>query len=79
MLDKILTAWLRHLGGVPCFRVYGKSRREPDWRTIDVFATHHRDAKVDTYFDKAHGEPDSCADLLMFELRDRLSRLANET
>jgi hypothetical protein len=27
---------------VPCFRIYGKARREPDWRQIDVFATHRR-------------------------------------
>jgi len=28
---------------VPCFRIYGKARRESDWRTIDIFATHRRD------------------------------------
>ncbi len=43
MVDQALSAWLRWLGGTPCFRVYGKSRRESDWRVIDVFATHRRD------------------------------------
>jgi hypothetical protein len=43
MVDKLLTAWLRWLGGTPCFRAYGKQRREPDWHVIDIFATHRRD------------------------------------
>jgi hypothetical protein len=43
MVDRLLSAWLRWLGGEPCFRIHGKSRREPDWRVIDVFATHRRD------------------------------------
>jgi hypothetical protein len=42
MVDRLLSAWLAWLGGTPCFRVYGKSRRESDWRVIDVFATHRR-------------------------------------
>jgi hypothetical protein len=44
MLNELLTRWSRYLGGTPCFRVYGKARREPAWRIIDVFATHRRDA-----------------------------------
>lgn len=41
-MNTVLTAWLRRLGGAPCFRVYGKSRVESDWRVIDVYATHRR-------------------------------------
>jgi hypothetical protein len=44
MFDSLATAWLRRLGGRPCFRIWGKARREKDWRTIDVFATHRRNA-----------------------------------
>src|SRR3954471_2232026 len=29
-------------GGVPCFRVYGKGRRERGWRIISVYASRHR-------------------------------------
>ncbi len=36
--------WFRWLGGAPCFRVYGKTRRETSWRVVEVFATHRRDA-----------------------------------
>jgi hypothetical protein len=43
MLNELLTGCFRRLGGVPCFRVHGKARPEPDWRVIDVFATHRRD------------------------------------
>jgi hypothetical protein len=39
-----LTSWLRRIGGEPCFRIHGKARPEADWRVIDVFATHRRDA-----------------------------------
>jgi hypothetical protein len=39
------TAWFRRSGGTPCFRVYGKGRREQDWRVVDVFATHRRDVR----------------------------------
>jgi hypothetical protein len=42
MPDRWLTAWLRRLGGTPCFRIYGKARSEAVWRLIDVFATHRR-------------------------------------
>jgi len=42
MVDRLLSAWLAWLGGAPCFRVYGKSRREYEWRIIDVFATEQR-------------------------------------
>ena len=43
MLSRLVTAWLRRLGGRPCFRIYGKQSREPKWRVIDVYATHRRD------------------------------------
>ncbi len=39
---RLLTQWLRWLGDVPAFRIYGKTRREADWRVIDVFATPRR-------------------------------------
>lgn len=42
MVDRLFSAWLRWLGGGPCFRIYGRSRREADWRTIDILATHRR-------------------------------------
>jgi hypothetical protein len=42
MLDWLLTHALRWLGGTPCFRIYGKARREADWRVIDVYATRRR-------------------------------------
>jgi hypothetical protein len=31
------------LVNTPCFRVYGKARRETGWRVIDVYATRRRD------------------------------------
>jgi hypothetical protein len=43
MLDELVTRWLRWWGGDPCFRIYGKARRESHWRLIDVYATHRRD------------------------------------
>jgi hypothetical protein len=43
MRNSLTTVWFHWLGGVPCFRVYGKARPEPDWRVISVFATHRRD------------------------------------
>lgn len=43
MVDRLVNSWFRWLGGSPCFRVYGKARRERDWHVIDVFATHRRD------------------------------------
>ena len=43
MLNNLLTGWFRWLGGTPCFRVYGKQRREAAWRVIDLFATDRRD------------------------------------
>jgi hypothetical protein len=45
MIDALLTACLRRLGGVPAFRVYGKGRRESAWRQIDVFASERRDLR----------------------------------
>jgi hypothetical protein len=43
MFNPLATGWLRWLNGPPCFRVYGKARRESAWRVIDVHATHRRD------------------------------------
>lgn len=43
MFNAVATAGFRVWGGVPCFRVYGKARREAAWRVIDVFATRRRD------------------------------------
>src|ERR1700676_3840737 len=42
MIDEFLTDWLRWLGGRPCFRIYGKGRRESAWRVIDVYASPRR-------------------------------------
>jgi hypothetical protein len=44
MIDDWLSAWLHAIGGVPCFRVYGKARAERAWRVVSVFATGRRDA-----------------------------------
>jgi hypothetical protein len=43
MFNSLATSWFRLLGR-PCFRVYGKARRENEWRVIGVHATHRRDA-----------------------------------
>ena len=43
MFNRLATAWLRRLGGRPCFRIYGKARCEGEWRVIEVHATHRRD------------------------------------
>jgi hypothetical protein len=42
MFNSVASFFLRLLGGVPCFRVYGKARLERDWRVVDVFASHRR-------------------------------------
>ena len=44
MINEMLSAWLHWLGGTPCFRIYGKARREKRWRTVSVYATHRRNA-----------------------------------
>jgi hypothetical protein len=44
MINQLLTDWLHWWGGTPSFRIYGKARRERDWRVISVFATHRRNA-----------------------------------
>jgi hypothetical protein len=44
MFNRLTSAWFRRIGGAPCFRVYGKARRESAWRIVDVFATPRRDA-----------------------------------
>src|SRR5262245_28684796 len=43
MFNPIASALFR-LAGRPCFRVYGKGRREADWRIIEVHATPRRNA-----------------------------------
>jgi hypothetical protein len=42
MFNPLATAWFRLLGR-PCFRIYGRGRREKAWRIIEVHATHRRD------------------------------------
>jgi hypothetical protein len=42
MFDRLVSWWLRRLGGTPCFQIHGKTRRETDWRLIHVYATHRR-------------------------------------
>jgi hypothetical protein len=42
MFQSLATGWLRWIGGRPAFRVYGKARRERDWRVLDVFASRRR-------------------------------------
>jgi hypothetical protein len=41
MFNKTVTSGFR-LAATPCFRIYGKARRETEWRVIDIFATHRR-------------------------------------
>ena len=43
MLNDLVAEWVRWLAGGPCFRIYGKIRREGAFALIDVFATHRRD------------------------------------
>ena len=43
MLAELLDPVFHWLGGEPCCRVYGKARRERDWRVIAVYATRRRD------------------------------------
>jgi hypothetical protein len=43
MFHDWLNAWLHVAGGRPCFRIYGKGRREKRWRIVHVYATHRRD------------------------------------
>ncbi len=38
----MLAQLIRWCSGLPAFRVYGKTRREPAWRIIDVYATSRR-------------------------------------
>ena len=45
MPERWLTRWLRRRGGTPCFQIYGKARREGEWRVIDVIPTHRRNLK----------------------------------
>lgn len=43
MVNEFLSHWLHWWGGAPVFRIYGKGRRERDWRVISVYATDRRD------------------------------------
>jgi hypothetical protein len=43
MFNDLVTIAFRRLGGVPAYQIYGKTRREPAWRVIDVQATSRRD------------------------------------
>jgi len=43
MLPELLDPLLHWFGGNPCFRVYGKGRRESEWRVVSVYASHRRD------------------------------------
>jgi hypothetical protein len=38
-----LTDWLRWVGGVAAFQIYGKGRPEKVWRVINVYTTARRD------------------------------------
>lgn len=42
MTNAVLNSWLHWLGGTPCFQIYGRDRREADWRIISVFASDRR-------------------------------------
>jgi hypothetical protein len=44
MWNRVLSSWLRWMGGTPCFQVYGKTQPETGWRILDIYATHRRDA-----------------------------------
>jgi hypothetical protein len=42
MFTKVFSQWFRRLGGAPCFRIYGKARKEAHWRVVTVFANQRR-------------------------------------
>jgi len=42
MIEAFLSGVLHWLGKKPCFRIYGKARRERGWREISVYATARR-------------------------------------
>lgn len=44
MVNWLLSWWLRRLGGTPCFQIYGKGRRESEWRIVNIYATPRRNA-----------------------------------
>jgi hypothetical protein len=44
MHPALLDPLLHWLGGIPSFRVYARSRREPQWRVAAVYASRLRDA-----------------------------------
>jgi hypothetical protein len=45
MVNQLVSWWLRRQGGTPCFQIYGKARRETEWRIVNVFATHRRNVE----------------------------------
>jgi len=45
MIDQLVSWWLRRLGGQACFQIYGKSRREADWRIIYIYANRRRNSE----------------------------------
>lgn len=42
MLSNLAHDWVHWISGSPTFQIYGKARREPDWRMIDIYATPRR-------------------------------------
>ncbi|HEY7423601.1 MAG TPA: hypothetical protein VH682_05095 [Gemmataceae bacterium] len=44
MFNRLATSVLRRLGGPPCFKIYGRARRESVWRVIGVHATCRRNS-----------------------------------
>ncbi len=42
MFNRLAGCWFRFIGGRPCLQIYGRGRREKNWRIINVFATHRR-------------------------------------
>jgi hypothetical protein len=43
LLRQRVNEWMCWFGGTPCFRIYGRDRRENRWRLINVYATDRRD------------------------------------
>lgn len=43
MIDTIVSECFACFGGQPCCEIYGKSRREADWRRIRVYASQRHD------------------------------------
>jgi hypothetical protein len=43
MVDDVLSICLHWLSGEPCFQIYGKGKREREWRIVRVYASHRHD------------------------------------